>query len=353
MVRSLTEHLIADGHDVRVITRFWKKRLQNHEVYQVSTPRQEGAGYAVWAAKSLYRLLSWNPEIVHCHGLEGALVLNLMPRKRARIIMHVHNSISREVGYLDTFRHRLGTFALKRACSKADAVLCPTEVSKRDICRNLKPERAGKVFVVPNMVPPASPPSRLMVEEFRQNLGLQGKKVLLYVGKVKRTKGIEDICKAYVSMKDSSKVALLVVGAPTWTDSFLRYLKESYPEVVFTGWVDDTSPYFGLADIFCIYTDAFEGGETFAISLAEAMHFGVPIVCSDNPIFREVTEGKAFFAEPKNPEALARVIRQALADGERRKEFSEKGKAIAHLRYRPEVFASTVESIYEKLVRSS
>ena len=108
------------------------------------------------------------------------------------------------------------------------------------------------------------------VNNLKRSLELEGKRVILYFGKVKRSKGIEDICKAYQLLENRHDVKLVIAGSPTRTDSFLKHLGVDYPDVILTGYVEDPAPYYQLADLFCIYTDGFDGGETFAISLAVA-----------------------------------------------------------------------------------
>ena len=49
----------------------------------------------------------------------------------------------------------------------------------------------------------------------------------------------------------------------------MTHLKETYPDVVFTGFVEDPVIFYQIADLFCIYTAGFEGGETFAVALGK------------------------------------------------------------------------------------
>jgi glycosyltransferase involved in cell wall biosynthesis len=212
------------------------------------------------------------------------------------------------VGHLKDFRHLLGLQILKEACSSASAVVCPTEVVKLDVIRHIPSIESGKLKVIPNFAAdPVSWPAD-QLKAFKEGLGVASRKVILYFGKVKRSKGIEDICRAYSLLPSGDEVALLVAGSPTRTDEFLKYLKFKYPHVIFTGFVENPAIYYQIADLFCIYTSGFDGGETFAISLAESMRYGVPSVCSDNPIFREVTKGNAFFAPAQDPRSLSRVM---------------------------------------------
>jgi glycosyltransferase involved in cell wall biosynthesis len=48
--------------------------------------------------------------------------------------------------------------------------------------------------------------------------------------------------------------------------------------------------------------------EGFGIPLIEAMACGTAVVCSDIPVFREVTAGSAEFFEPANAKSLAEAV---------------------------------------------
>ena len=159
--------------------------------------------------------------------------------------------------------------------------------------RGLNPD---KIRVIPNCVDTEYYRPDGLGKEVREKYSLQDKFVVLYFGKIKVTKGVETLCKAFEILKKEVDAALIIGGAAAATNKYSNYLKSTYKDVIFTGFVDDPRKYYAAADVFSIYTQGFEGGETFAISLAEAMSMGMPVACSDNPIFREVTGGNALLA---------------------------------------------------------
>lgn len=345
VVKGLTDGLRKTGMDVHVLTRFWNQGVKLPYVTQVMTSKGEASGYALWALRSLREVERLRPDIVHCHGLEGAVVCSMLRFTPTRTVFHLHNSLTREAEFYSTIAHRAGSRILREGCIAASAVVCPTQVVKSDLLHNL-PSLRNRVYVIPNMVERFDRWPNEKVEALKSDLGVSGKKVILYFGKVKRSKGIEDLCKAYRLMGDKEHTALIIGGAPTWTENFLNELKREFPEVIFTGFVEDPAPYYQMADLFCIYTDSFEGGETFAISLAEAMSMGVPVVCSDNPVYREVTQNDAFFAEPKSPRKLAELIRAALGEPDVASRNSSRAKATAMEKYSADAVIPKVQQLY-------
>jgi glycosyltransferase involved in cell wall biosynthesis len=335
--------------DTTVLTRFWRTRINTDSVTQLTTLPGEGMGYLSWCLSAVSAVLRDRPDILHCHGLEGAVLCNaarIGPRAR---VMHVHNSLSREENFLNTRTHKIGYEILKNACATADAVVCPTSVVRKDVLAHLPSESSRNVVVLPNPVALGRPHSEQELNALRRRWGLEGKKVMLYFGKIKRSKGIEEMCEAYKKLDGKDGVKLVVAGAPTSTDRFLTHLKEKYPDVVFTGRVEDPTIFYQIADLFCIYTAGFEGGETFAVALAQAMRQKVPVVCSDNPIFREVTAGCALFAPPHDPEGLSREFASALEDPDGLRTMAERAFVVAQREYAPSVFIERLQSLYSSL----
>jgi glycosyltransferase involved in cell wall biosynthesis len=347
IVRQITNGLSSDW-DTRVVTRFWRFRLNDDRVLQVQTPRREALGYLVWGLKATKRVVDLKPAIIHCHGLEGAIICSILRFFPIKIVMHLHNSLSREQAFYTKASHKIGLRILKIACKAADAVICPTEATRWDLLNHL-PELATKSVVVPNFANKPEPWNAERLQELKSNLGIGSERIILYFGKVKRTKGIEELCQAVQSLRPKDHVQLVVAGSATYTERFLNYLKDRYSDVIFTGYVKDPAPFYQLADIFCIYTAGFDGGETFAISLAEAMRSKVPVVCADNPIFREVTGGHAVFVPPHRPQELSEALQKLLNDPNR-KEMVDLAFERAEKEFAEAVFCQRISAVYRRLL---
>jgi glycosyltransferase involved in cell wall biosynthesis len=91
-----------------------------------------------------------------------------------------------------------------------------------------------------------------------------------------------------------------------------------------------------------VFPSAFEG---FGLPVLEAMAAGVPVICSDLPVLREVTAGAAVLVDPDDPAAWAAAIRDRLADPRPRAAVAEAGRAAA-ARYTPERSALALEAAY-------
>ena len=104
-----------------------------------------------------------------------------------------------------------------------------------------------------------------------------------------------------------------------------------------------------------IYVAPNTGGESFGIILAEALAGGAAVLASDIPAFDSLLAHGEFGAlfESENAQDLARAAIELLRDGDKRREFSRKGKEYSQ-RFDWDVVAEDIYSIYEmSLVGSS
>ncbi|MEM0117512.1 MAG: glycosyltransferase family 4 protein [Conexivisphaerales archaeon] len=350
IVQALHTFLMRSSYSSYVITRRWKGYVSENQVIQLDTPKAEALGYLIWCVKALLMIRRLKPRIVHCHGLEGAIICLLLYPSKIKKVMHLHNAISREVGYRSKPSHLIGLQILKLSMKAARLVICPTKAARDDLISNTAPYMFRKTVVIPNFCRDPSQISNKEIQVTRQKLGVEDKKIILYFGKIKSTKGIEDICKAYNLMGHKSQVSLVLAGMGTATNRFFMKLKKLYPDVILTGYVDNPSIFYRMADAFCIYTDSFAGGETFAMSLADAMLHQVPIIASDNIIYKEVTNGNAVFVPSNDPLSLAKAFDFVLQNKEKISYQIARAKLFAEEKYAKHRFLAKMDVTYQWLL---
>lgn len=124
----------------------------------------------------------------------------------------------------------------------------------------------------------------LDIREVRQKLGLNGEKVIVYVGRIEPIKGLELLLRsaAIMELKDSLKV--LVVGGDVTPELDVRRLKDLAGELgiesvmEFVGVVDQKllPLYYNAADV-CVVPSHYE---SFGLVALEALACGTPVVAS-------------------------------------------------------------------------
>ncbi len=154
--------------------------------------------------------------------------------------------------------------------------------------------------------------------EVRAQLQLpEEKKIVLYTGHLYARKGVDTLATAAKSL--SENIDTYFVGG---TEQDIEQFRSRYTSdgIHIVGHVSHALVPLWLraADVLILPNTAQDTAAslyTSPMKLFEYMASGTPIVSSDVPAVREVLGTEtAYFAEPDNPAALARAIREALAD---------------------------------------
>jgi glycosyltransferase involved in cell wall biosynthesis len=210
------------------------------------------------------------PHVAIAHSGDVALALRLgLARPLARVLAGARVTFVAE--------HLRGAFC--RAAGRAlDAAVCPMGVT---------------------------PPAPMDRAEARRRLGLDGRPVVAFLGRLVPIKGIDVLCRATAGLG-----AWLAVGGH-------GPLRPEGPHVRRLGEVRgrDRDALFAAADVLAVpsRTLANGRGEGAPQVVLEALAAGVPLVASDVPGVRELAGETAVLVPPGDAAALAIALRAALA----------------------------------------
>ena len=171
-------------------------------------------------------------------------------------------------------------------------------------------------IVIPNAVNTKRYNPKLDGTKIRKRHDLEGKNVILYVGRIKYHKGIEYFASAAKFFDKNTK--FLIVGAGDFEDEIRNLINELNlnDQVLMIGKVpwDELPFYYAAADIFIL--PSLTRLEAFGIVGLEAMASGKPVIISDIPGVREVIEDKkeGLLTPPMDIKEMANKIKKLLAD---------------------------------------
>ena len=191
------------------------------------------------------------------------------------------------------------------------------------------------------------------VSKFRKGFNLDGKKVILFFGRLVYMKNPLGFIRAvpYVVRKRKD-VKFLMVGAGE-LESESRKLIEGLNVkdfVVMTGARSDINVVLHSVDMFVGLSPICH---TYSATIMEAMSLGVPCILDTPPYTREsFIDGKyALLVENDNPEKLADAILKLIDDIELRKKLSENGlRFVKELGFEKEEIVRKTLELYERVV---
>jgi len=153
-------------------------------------------------------------------------------------------------------------------------------------------------------------------EQLRRDLDIPtGDRVVVFVGRLVRDKGITELVHAFDALVDSSTTLLLVGGEEPELDPLpasTRELMHRHPKIREAGWVTDVRPYIALSDLLVLPSYR----EGFGMVLVEAAAMGVPVIATDITGCRDVVlDGvNGMLVPPRDTGALADALGRVLGD---------------------------------------
>lgn len=236
-------------------------------------------------------------------------------------------------------------FVLNQAVKKAQLILVPSQSVKTQVLGRF--DIPDKVRVVYEASDPnfnndfAIDP---MVDHQIRNELKVGQHFILYVGNAFPHKNLETLLKAMTKVDQDIKLVLVT----PWS-KFATVLKGEIKglglqdRVVLPGYLSDQDLkyLYRLASVY-VFPSLAEG---FGLPGLEAMASGLPVICSDIPVFKEIYGEAAIYFNPQSPEDLASRIELVVKEEGIGREYVKKGLEQA-AKYNWDRFAQETHQVY-------
>jgi glycosyltransferase involved in cell wall biosynthesis len=253
--------------------------------------------------------------------------------------------------YFSEGRPWLMRAALRQAARKAEALVCVSEATAREVRSYLGTSLDDKLFVVPEGVAPVflSEASEACHNPLGGRLN-NDTSFILSAGSINPRKNLPRIIEALEMLQAQVPHHLVLTGARGWQSggAWERIQASSAAERIhFLGFVTDQElkALYHKADAF-IYPSLFEG---FGLPVLEAMACGCPVVTSNISSLPEVAGDAALLVDPTDCEALANAILRVVRDQDLAEDLRQRGRKRSHL-FTWRRCAERTAAIYEDIV---
>ena len=312
-IQKLSEFLINRGHQVTVVCSDSNQKsalVGNEEIVD---------GVRIIYVKSYFELMkvpfapaykktlsTLKPDIIHAYGsMPGYSDVAIIYAKKHHIpsllTYQFDGNSETPLGNLCAwiYNHTVN----KMVVNSADKIIS-TGKSYAETSPVLKTV-SQKVTIVPNGIDLNTFSPDKKKADTRSKYHLPEGKIILWVGRFVKYKGLEYLLKAMVDVPDAT---LVVVGSGKLESSLKAIVKQYHLEskVKFIGYVKNVD----LPELYCLcdfyILSSITRGENFGISILEAMACGKPVIVSDLPGVRDlVTPDVGFRIPPKDTKQLS------------------------------------------------
>jgi len=364
VVYQVTKALCKRGHEVHVLTtnayfkgeesreadikirrfRLISQRLARHNVIIPETK------FLSWA-KALIK----EADCIHIHGyrnLYNTIIHYYAVRYDVPYVLQAHGSILRNDKHKPKLIYdALFGYRLMRGASK---VIALSRVEAEQY-RSMGVPR-DKIVIIPNGIDPSEyadlPPKGAFKKKF--NIP-EDKKIVLYLGRIHKLKGIDFLIKAYAYLvkKMNFDDAILVIAGPD--DGYQKEARELattlgvFKRTVFTGALTEVEKLSAYVDADVVVN--VEPYNVFGLVPLEAAACGKPVIVSkDNAISEIVLKGRFGFAlKYGDVKELASKLHEILVNEKVSETLGQQGRAYVLSNFTWKKIINKYEKLYREL----
>lgn len=235
------------------------------------------------------------------------------------------------------------TRLLHRVTAAAAEIVTVSEASRQEIITVLgvSPERVTNTYQA--VLDPL--PSPATIDRVLQPLGLQRGCYALHAGTVERRKNVGCLVAAHQASR--TRLPLVIAGPDGWCAR--EELAGAGPELRRVPWLERRSLTALLAGARIVVVPSLAEG--FGLPVAEAMTFGVPVICSDRGALAEVAGGAARLVCPTDIAAIAAAIAELSTNDAAAETLIAAGRRRAAL-FTRDAYAARLRPLYARLAQS-
>lgn len=357
---TLARGLASAGHEVVVVARGLRglpahESIHGIEVFRTGALWGDWLAYAWQAASLIARLAARRPfDIVHfldvhfAWRFRGPFIASLNQSFRQRLTSEggrPYHANWRDLVFRSLYYRAARRMAELPALARASHL---TSGSQATVDAFVAERRLSPTHVT--VIPTGVDLERLQRRDasaLRQRLGLEGRRVLLYVGFCTPRKGLVYLARAMGQVAPEASLVIVGKWEPAYRQRFYEALGEERGRVIEAGYVADEElpTYYSLADML-VFPTLLEG---FGIPLVEAMACGAPVVTTEQTGASAETAGPgALTVPPRDASALAGAINRLLHDEPLRQRLAEAGQAWVRERYDQRRMVAGYLAVYER-----
>jgi glycosyltransferase involved in cell wall biosynthesis len=374
VVYDISQELSKKGHDVTIYTTDVGMNHRLVESDQIKFESEVKNRYFRclnnWAANEMklhishqMRLAIKNElqkyDIVHLHewrGVPNVYVWYYAQKYNVSYILQAHGAAPIIIGKQDISRSfskiLFDTIVGNKIVKGASKVIALTK-TEAEYYKKMGAD-TDKIEVVPNGIDLSEYENLPKMGRFRRKYKIEDdEKVILYLGRLHRTKGIDLLVEAFLDIsKEIDGIKLALVGPDDGYESALKELMQELKidnKVLFTGFVSNDEKMAALVDADVFVTPSFSG---FPVTFLEACACGTPVITTNKGDELEWIHDKVGYVVGYDKDQLRDAIIKVLSDDGLRRRFEEENKKLVRGEFGWNKIALDVERIYGEVAKN-
>jgi glycosyltransferase involved in cell wall biosynthesis len=298
-------------------------------------------GWRVYAAARRERA-----DVYHFHDPELMLVGVLLKLRGARVLYDVHEDVPKQI----MSKHWIPRWA-RPAISKAVYAV------EQAVARILD----GIVAATPSIARKFPAAKTVVVQNFPERAFAQSdgaapaerRDAFVYTGGLMEVQGVREMAQAFALLPDAMSGTIAGTFHPPTLEAEISALP-GWRRVRYLGQVprDEVRQVMsGGRTGLVLNHPTLNYVDAYSTKMFEYMALGIPVVCSNFPLWTEIVAGAdcGITVDPRDPQAIAAAIRALTDDPERAARLGENGRRAIAERYNWEAELAKLDGLYRSL----
>jgi spore coat protein SA len=352
-------HALAKNHDLTILGTTDPSLPNDERVNNIRYVRTPGGLLEDYrhGVKQFLQSESTSYDVIHIFNRPRLVLAVRECAPNARIVLSMHNDMFK--------RQKIEPEEAEAAIEQLDKIVTVSDYIGKTIS-DLFPKAAPKLKTIysgvdiDRFVPPNSQKALQMRQEIRKEHELEGKKVILFAGRLSANKGADILVEAMPLLaKKHPDIALVLVGSKWFSvnevSDYVAYVRALAARiqvpVVNTGFISPTEiqKWFAAADVFVCPS---QWQEPLARVHYEAMASGLPIVTTargGNPEVITQDENGYVVDQPEDPQAFADLLSPLLSNPKLCKTLGQNGRKLAEEKFTWSRVINDISDVWDEI----
>lgn len=179
------------------------------------------------------------------------------------------------------------------------------------------------------------------------------KDCIVYIGSLGKVRGIKEMVEA-----QSNIDCTFILGGNWWDKNYQKEVEKlpGWKQVDFRGFVDRAGMKSALDQAkigLVVLHPTLAYKEAYAVKMFEYMAAGIPVICSDFPLWKSIIDpiNCGISVKPKDQKELEKAILYLLENPSISKEMGERGRLAILNKYNWESQVQNLENLYKNLTK--
>jgi len=356
---QLSKELVNRGHEVTIYASDYKSSQE----YINSIPEVRVCLFRSWLNYAKFHVTPGiikrvkkevkKFDIIHMHNyrtFQNMVVYYYARKYKIPYVLQAHGSVL-PIFQKQKLKRIFDLFFGYRILSDASKVIALTRTEAEQY-KGMGVDE-DKIEIVPNGIDLSEYDNLPERGEFRRKHSIRDdEKIILYLGRIHKIKGIDLLVKAFTDLiKKLGDVRLVIVGPD---DGFLSTLKKQIDGLKIDDKILLTGPLYER-DKLEVYVDADvyvlpSVYEIFGVTVLEALACGTPVIVTDRCGIADIVDDKVGYEVEYDKDQLRDAIFKVLSDEELRRRLGKDGKKLVREYFSWDKVVRKVEKVYKEIV---